>query len=100
ATVHLESGRVDAAVAGLREAAAACPTLAEAHYRLALALRRAGAPPADVQGPLLRVLELAPGHAAARYEVARTLAERGETESAMLQLRQALAQRPSLVEAR
>jgi tetratricopeptide (TPR) repeat protein len=100
AAAHLDAGRTDAAVSSLREAVATSPTLPEGHYRLALALRRAGAPAAEVQAPLLRVLELAPDHAVARYEVARTLAEQGETDSALLQLRQAIARRPSLTDAR
>ena len=100
AAAHEEAGRMDAAVSTLREAVAASPTLPEAYYRLALALRRRGAGAAEVQEPLLRVLELAPEHALARYEVARTLAAQGETDSALLQLREAVARRPSLTAAR
>jgi tetratricopeptide (TPR) repeat protein len=100
AAAHRQAGRAEAAVSSLREAVAAGPTLPEAHYRLALALRKAGASAAELQAALLRVLELAPEHAPARYEVARTLAAQGETDSALLQLRQALARQPSLTDAR
>jgi tetratricopeptide (TPR) repeat protein len=100
AASDLERGQAAAAITRLREAAEASPSLAEAHYRLGLALRAAGAGPGEAQGPFLRALELDPAHAAARYEVGRILAALGERDSAVLQLRQALERRPSLVEAR
>ena len=84
----------------LREAVAASPSFVEAQYLLGMALRRSGAGPREAQAPFLRVLELDPGHAAARLEVARILAELGETDSAVLQLRRVVEERPGLVEAR
>jgi tetratricopeptide (TPR) repeat protein len=100
AAAHLSQGRAAAAVRDLREAAAAALSLAEAHYRLGLALGRAGAEAREAQAPFLRVLELDPSHAGARHEIGRILAALGETDSAVLQLRRALALRPSLVAAR
>ncbi|HVR71586.1 MAG TPA: tetratricopeptide repeat protein [Vicinamibacteria bacterium] len=100
ASAELAGGRAGAAVSRLREATAASPSLTEAHYRLGLALGRAGADPREAQAPFLRTLELDPGHARARYETARILAALGETDSAVLQLRRALGVRPSLVDAR
>jgi tetratricopeptide (TPR) repeat protein len=97
---RLGRGEAAAAVGDLREAVAASPAFAEAHYLLGLALRRSGAGPREAQTPLLRALELDPDHAGARLEVARVLEEQGERDSAILQLRRALERRPSLVEAR
>jgi tetratricopeptide (TPR) repeat protein len=96
----LDRGEAAAAARELREAVAASPSFAEAHYLLGLALRRSGTGPRERQAPLLRAVELEPDHAGARLEVARVLLEQGETDSGVLQLRRALARRPSLVEAR
>jgi tetratricopeptide (TPR) repeat protein len=93
-------GQLAGAVSQLREATAASPSFAEAHYQLGLALRRSGVDPREAQMPFLRVLQLEPGHAPARYEMAKILVELGETDSAVLQLRKAVEQRPSLAEAR
>lgn len=97
---QLAKGQLPAAVSQLREATAASPSFAEAHYQLGLALRRSGVDPREAQMPFLRVLELEPGYAPARYEMAKILGELGEMDSAMLQLRKAVEQRPSLAEAR
>jgi tetratricopeptide (TPR) repeat protein len=69
----LARGEAAAAVRDLREAVEASPSFVEAQYLLGIALRRSGALPREAQEPLLRVLDLDPGHAEARLEVARIL---------------------------
>ena len=94
-----DAGEAGVAVASLREAVAASPDFAEAHYQLGLALRRASAPSAHAEDAFLRAVQLDPRHAPARYEWARQLAAHGDTMGAMDQLRKAVELQPGLVEA-
>jgi len=96
---QLEKGDAGAAVANLRDAVAAGPGFAEAHHQLGLALRREPAAPAEAEEAFLRAVQLDPARARFRYEWARLLAARGDTEGALGQLRQAVELQPSLVEA-
>jgi Tfp pilus assembly protein PilF len=99
AATQLGKGDAAAAVASLRDAVAASPDFAEAHYQLGRALRRAAAPSAEVEEAFLRAVRLDPGHGAARYEWARQLAARGDTLGAVDQLRKAVELQPSLIDA-
>jgi Flp pilus assembly protein TadD len=117
ATGQLEKGDVAAAVVNLREAVGAAPDLAEVHHLLGLGLQRASAspaeaeasappaeaeasaPPAEAEEALLRAVQLDPVRAKFRYEWARLLSARGDTEGALGQLRKAVELQPSLVEA-
>jgi tetratricopeptide (TPR) repeat protein len=99
AATQLDKGDAAAAVASLREAVAASPDFAEAHYQLGRALRSAAGPPAAIEDALLRAVQLDPGHALARFEWAQQLAARGDTLGAVDQLRKAVELRPSLVDA-
>jgi Tfp pilus assembly protein PilF len=99
AATQLDRGTAAAAVRSLRDAVAASPDFAEAHYRLGLALRKASAQPGEIEDALLRAVRLDPGHGRARFEWARQLAARGDTVAATDQLRKAVELQPSLVDA-
>jgi tetratricopeptide (TPR) repeat protein len=101
ASQQLEQGRRDAAIANLRDAASAAPDLAEAHYRLGLALAGKGAGHVpEAEDALLRAVRLDPRNARYRYEWARQLLARGDDVAALDQLWQAAELAPSLVPAR
>ena len=95
----VEKDEAGAAVAHLREAASLRPDFAEAHFRLALALERAGAPAAESESAFVRALQVDLDHAPARCHFGLSLARRGD-EEAGFQLRRALELAPSLVSAR
>ena len=112
ATDALKRARPDDAVPLLREAVALAPALAEAHFQLAMALKQGQAPrssrtaaavnrsPSDeVDVELRRAVELEPSHAPAHAELGLRRASRGEIQSAIDALRQAVMLAPSLVAA-
>jgi Flp pilus assembly protein TadD len=103
ASKQLDKGEVGPAVASLREAVAASPDFAEAQYQLGRALRRgpsAAAQTSAAEDALLAAVKLDPRHAAARYEWARLLADRGDLVGAEDQIRRAVELQPSLLAAR
>jgi Flp pilus assembly protein TadD len=89
------AGQPDKALASLKEAAAAAPDLAEAQYRLGLALRER-ADRAGAEEALLRAVKLEPQSSRFRYEWARELAARGDQVAALDQLARAVELQPSL----
>jgi tetratricopeptide (TPR) repeat protein len=99
AAAQLGQGEVEAAVGALREAVAAAPDFAEGHYELGLALARADPSSGEAEEALLRAVQLDPGRAEYRFEWARRLRARGDTEGARGQLRMAVERRPSLAPA-
>jgi tetratricopeptide (TPR) repeat protein len=96
----------------LREAVSLAPSLAEAHFQLALALKRSRpqtsgrraepvhpAQGTEIEAELLRVIELDPSHARAYLELGLQRASHGEIPSAIDALRRAVSVAPGLVPA-
>jgi tetratricopeptide (TPR) repeat protein len=108
----LEQGDTAKALPLLREAIDLAPALTEAHFQLALGLRRSyeahvsskpgaasGPDPAAIEAELLRVIELDPAHAPAYAELGMFHASRGDTVHALAALRRAASLAPGLVTA-
>jgi protein O-GlcNAc transferase len=99
AAAHEKKGEWPQAIAQLREAATISADLAEARYRLGLALAEGSRDGAAAEAAFRRVLEIEPTHAHAHYQLGRLLARRGDREAAAAALRQAVTFAPSLVDA-
>jgi len=99
AEAALESGDAPRAVQDLTEATSLSPDFAEAHFRLGLALERAGRPAAESEAAFVSALRLDLDHSRARWRFGLSLARHDRSEAAF-QLRRALETAPSLVDAR
>ena len=95
---HLEKGEVDTALNELRQAVSLSPDYADAHFQLARASLRKGAPPVEVTKILRRVIELKPDDAQAHLELGLLLERMGAPEAAG-ELHRSLDLAPSLIEA-
>ena len=104
----LERGDVGGALPVLRQAIELAPSLAEAHFQLAVALTRSAAPErtssenggrAAIENALLRVIELEPANAHAYARLGLLHANHGHTAPAFAALRRAVSLAPSLADA-
>jgi tetratricopeptide (TPR) repeat protein len=96
---HANQGDFAAALRQLRDAVKLSPRFAEAHYQLALALRRASADDREIEAALKRVIELNASHAEAHYELALLFNRRGQAPEAVASFRRAIDLAPGLTEA-
>jgi tetratricopeptide (TPR) repeat protein len=96
---HANQGDFAEAVRRLRDAVKLSPRFAEAHYQMALALRKASADDNETEAALTRVIELKPAHAEAHYELALLYNSRGKAPAAAALFRRSADLAPGLTEA-
>src|SRR5439155_27283269 len=95
----LDKGHLDQALDELRQSVALSPEYAEAQFQFARALRKKGAPAAEVASVLRRVIELKPDYAQAHFELGVVLQRDGKIGEGLREIERAVELAPSLAAA-